>query len=127
MKENQIDIIKKSPVYMTKPYGYENQPPFLNCVVQGETELTAEELLNTLLMIEKEIGRVRRIHWGPRIIDLDIIFFDSVIIDKPNLKIPHPDIKNREFVLKPLADIAPDFIHPVLHKTVKELLEMLRH
>lgn len=125
MAQNNIHIIKKSTVYKTMPYGYKNQPVFLNCVVQAETMLSPEELLYVLLSIEKQMGRKRKIHWGPRIIDLDIIFYDNLIINSSNLKIPHPDMQNREFVLKPLCDIAPNFVHPVLHKTVKELLKEL--
>ena len=125
MEQNNIHIIKKSNVYKTMPYGYKNQPVFLNCVVQAETMLSPEELLYVLLSIEKQMGRKRKIHWGPRIIDLDIIFYDNLIINSSNLKIPHPDMQNREFVLKPLCDIAPNFVHPVLHKTVKELLKEL--
>ncbi len=125
MEQNNIHIIKKSNVYKTMPYGYKNQPVFLNCVVQAETMLSPEELLYTLLSIEKQMGRKRKIHWGPRIIDLDIIFYDNLIINSSNLKIPHPDMQNREFVLKPLCDIAPNFVHPVLHKTMKELLKEL--
>jgi len=125
MEQNNIHIIKKSNVYKTMPYGYKNQPVFLNCVVQAETMLSPEELLYTLLSIEKQMGRKRKIHWGPRIIDLDIIFYDNLIIDSSNLKIPHPDMQNREFVLEPLCDIAPNFVHPILHKTMKELLKEL--
>ena len=125
MEQNNIHIIKKSNVYKTMPYGYKNQPVFLNCAVQAETMLSPEELLYTLLSIEKQMGRKRKIHWGPRIIDLDIIFYDNLIINSSNLKIPHPDMQNREFVLKPLCDIAPNFVHPVLHKTMKELLKEL--
>ncbi|MEA3314121.1 MAG: 2-amino-4-hydroxy-6-hydroxymethyldihydropteridine diphosphokinase [Caldisericota bacterium] len=125
METNQITVIKKSPAYSTMPYGYKNQPMFLNCVVEAQTALSVEVLLHTLQKIEKEMGRIKKIHWGPRIIDLDIIFFDSDIVNKPDLQIPHPDMHSRDFVLKPLKDIAPDFVHPILHKTVKELLEQL--
>jgi len=125
METNQIAIIKKSPAYSTMPYGYKNQPMFLNCVVETQTDLSAEELLHAVQKIEKEMGRTKKIRWSPRVIDLDIIFFDSDIINKPDLQIPHPDMQNRDFVLKPLTDIAPDFVHPVLHKTIKELLEQL--
>ncbi len=125
MEATQIAVIKKSPIYSTMPYGYKNQPIFLNCVVETQTDMSVEELLHTLQKIEKEMGRTKKIRWGPRIIDLDIIFFDNNIINKPDLQIPHPDMQNRDFVLKPLKDIAGDFMHPVLHKTVKELLEQL--
>jgi 2-amino-4-hydroxy-6-hydroxymethyldihydropteridine diphosphokinase len=121
-----LRIIKKSPVYETEPYGLKEQPNFLNCIVEIEVEESPEELLKNFLKIEKEMGRERKIPWGPRIIDLDILFYDDLVIDEENLKIPHPDIKNRFFVLKPLLDIAPDFIHPVLKRTIKELLDELK-
>ncbi len=123
--QNNIHITKKSAIYKTMPYGYKDQPLFLNCAVQAETMLLPKELLYTLLSIEKQMGRVRKIHWGPRVIDLDIIFYDNLIINTPDLKIPHPDMQNREFVLKPLCDIAPGFVHPILHKTMKQLLKDL--
>ncbi len=122
-----IKILKKSSVIKTEPYGYTEQPEFLNCVVLAETELTPNKLLETLLSIEKEMGRVRKIHWGPRIIDLDIIFYDNLAINEENLKIPHPDMQNREFVLKPLNEIAPCYVHPVLCKTVRTLYEELEN
>ncbi len=125
LESKSLKILKKSPVYETKPYGVEKQPDFLNCVVEVETSLSPENLLKALLDIEKEMGRVREIHWGPRIIDLDILFYDDFIIDEENLKIPHPDIQNRYFVLKPLSDIAPQLLHPLLKKSIKELLEAL--
>ena len=127
IQENKIKVVKVSSIYETAPYGYTNQPAFLNCVLLGETALSPEELLKTLLTIEKEMGRVRKIHWGPRIIDLDIIFYDDLVINKPFLKIPHPDMQNREFVLKPIAEIAPCFVHPVFCKTVKTLYEELNN
>jgi 2-amino-4-hydroxy-6-hydroxymethyldihydropteridine diphosphokinase len=126
IKENGINIEKVSPIYETPPYGYTDQPAFLNCAVLAKTILSPHKLLDTLLSIEKEMGRVRKIHWGPRIIDLDIIFYDNLIIDEPDLKIPHPDMQNREFVLKPINDIAPCFVHPKFCKTVKTLYRELK-
>jgi 2-amino-4-hydroxy-6-hydroxymethyldihydropteridine diphosphokinase len=126
IKENGINIEKVSPIYETAPYGYTEQPTFLNCAIFAKTNLSPHKLLDTLLSIEKEMGRVRKIHWGPRIIDLDIIFYDNLIIDEPDLKIPHPDMQNREFVLKPINDIAPCFVHPKFCKTVKTLYRELK-
>ena len=120
-----LKIIKKSPVYETEPYGLREQPNFLNCVVEIETEEPPEELLKNFLKIEEEMGRERKIPWGPRIIDLDILFYENLIINEESLKIPHPDIENRFFVLKPLSDIAPKFIHPIFKKTIKQMLKDL--
>ncbi len=125
IKRRGIRIVKSAGIYRTKPYGYTNQPDFLNSALEIETTLSPEELLETLLSIEKEMGRVRKVHWGPRIIDLDIIFYDNLVINEKNLKIPHPDMQNRLFVLKPVSEIAPCRVHPVFCKTVKTLLEEL--
>ncbi len=127
IRENKITVEKVSSIYETAPYGYTEQPAFLNCALLGETVLSPRELLETLLAIEKEMGRVRKIHWGPRIIDLDIIFYDDLVINEPDLKIPHPDMQNREFVLKPISEIAPCFVHPVFCETVKTLYEELKN
>ena len=123
--EEGIDVKKVSSIIETEPYGVEEQPKFLNCVVECFTTLSPKELLTLLLDIERRLGRVRTLRWGPRTIDLDIIFYDDLVIDEPDLKIPHPDMQNRFFVLKPLSKIAGDFVHPVFKKTVKELLEDL--
>ncbi len=127
MGQNKIKTVKYAKFYETAPYGYTNQPTFLNTAVEVDTTLAPEKLLEALLKIEEEMGRVRKIHWGPRIIDLDIIFFDNIVIDKENLKIPHPDMQNREFVLKPISDIEPCWVHPLLCETVKTLLEKLKN
>lgn len=122
IKSSGIEITKKSKLYETEPYGYKEQPSFLNGALEVETDLSCKELLNRLLEIELEIGRVRELKWGPRIIDLDIVFFNDEIYEEENLRVPHPDMHNRSFVLKPLNDICPDYIHPVYKKSVKELL-----
>ncbi|SKB00233.1 2-amino-4-hydroxy-6-hydroxymethyldihydropteridinediphosphokinase [Caloramator quimbayensis] len=122
MKDRGLNVIKISEIYKTEPYGYTNQPEFLNGVLEALTDLEAVDVLNTLLNIEKDMGRVRKFKWGPRIIDLDILFFNDDVIDEKDLKVPHPDMQNREFVLKPLCEIAPDFMHPVLKKSVRDML-----
>ncbi|MCX7883755.1 MAG: 2-amino-4-hydroxy-6-hydroxymethyldihydropteridine diphosphokinase [Caloramator sp.] len=122
MKDRGLKVIKISQVYKTEPYGYTAQPEFLNGVLEAITSLDAVDVLKTLLEIEKDMGRVREFKWGPRIIDLDILFFNDDVIDEKDLKVPHPDMQNREFVLKPLCEIAPDFIHPVLKKSIKNML-----
>lgn len=124
--QNQMKITKRSDIYETEPYGYTEQPVFLNGAVEVETKLTCREVLEKLLNIEKEVGRVRKFKWGPRLIDLDIIFFNDEIYDEEDLKVPHTDMQNRDFVLKPLNELCPDIIHPVLKKTIKELLEDLK-
>jgi 2-amino-4-hydroxy-6-hydroxymethyldihydropteridine diphosphokinase len=126
MEDRGLKIIKTSKIYVTEPYGYKDQPEFLNGAVVVETSLSCRELLNVLLNIEKDMGRVRHFKWGPRNIDLDIIFYNDEVIDEPDLKVPHPDMQNRDFVLKPLCDLNPNFVHPVFKKTVKTLLEELK-
>lgn len=123
---NHMKIIKKSEVYETEPYGYKDQPSFINGALLAETELNCREVLERLLKIEAELGRVRLIRWGPRIIDLDIIFFNDEIYDEEDLKVPHPDMQNRDFVLKPLKDICPDYVHPLLKKSVAQMLYELK-
>ena len=125
LEEKGIRIVKKSNIYETEPYGYVDQPPFINGALEIETSLGCRELLKELLSIEKDIGRVRKFKWGPRIIDLDIIFFNNEIYGEEDIQVPHPDMQNRVFVLKPLSEICPDFIHPQLHKKVSELLDIL--
>jgi 2-amino-4-hydroxy-6-hydroxymethyldihydropteridine diphosphokinase len=127
LKDNNIKIIKESNIIETEPYGYKEQAKFLNLALEVETDLEPKDLMKLILEIEGELGRKREKKWGPRVIDIDIIFYDSLIINEPNLKIPHPDMQNRLFVLKPMQEIAQDFVHPVLKKTITELLEELLH
>ncbi|MEL5898095.1 2-amino-4-hydroxy-6-hydroxymethyldihydropteridine diphosphokinase [Clostridium sporogenes] len=126
IEKRGMKIIKVSPIYETEPYGVLDQDSFLNGVVKIETNLTPENLIEVLLDIEKQLDRVRERRWGPRTIDLDIIFYDDLITNKNNLIIPHKDMENREFVLKPLCDIDENFIHPVLKKSVKQLYDELK-
>lgn len=121
MEDYGLRIIKKSSIIETEPYGFKEQGKFLNGVILIETDLDPFDLLNLLLNIEKEMGRERKIRWGPRNIDLDIIFYDDLVINTDNLKIPHPDAHNRTFVMGPLSEIDPDFVHPVLNKKVKDI------
>jgi 2-amino-4-hydroxy-6-hydroxymethyldihydropteridine diphosphokinase len=117
-----VTVTDKSPVYETPPWGYEAQPAFLNMVVKAETSLEPELLLKYLKQIEAELGREQNFRWGPRLIDLDILFYDDLVIDTPPLVIPHPRLHERAFVLVPLSDIAPDLNHPVLNKNISSLL-----
>jgi 2-amino-4-hydroxy-6-hydroxymethyldihydropteridine diphosphokinase len=118
----KVSIVSCSSVYETPPWGYLDQPPFLNQVVKAETELTPLELLNFVKNIEQELGRTPGIPNGPRLIDLDILFYDDIQIEAGRLVIPHPRIAGRGFVLLPLADLAPDLVHPIFGKTVAEML-----
>lgn len=111
-----------SPLYDTSPYGFTEQPNFLNAVLLLDTPLSAVDLLNGLKKIEKDIGRKIRIRWGPREIDLDIILYDEMKISTADLTIPHPDFHNRVFVLRPLADVAPNLEIPGSQITIRESL-----
>ena len=117
----QINIVAISDKIVTKPYGNVEQDVFLNGVMKIETLLSADELLQILQKVEEHAGRERKIHWGPRTLDLDIIFYDDDIISEDDLIVPHPDMKNRDFVLKPLMQIAPYKLHPVYRKTISDM------
>jgi 2-amino-4-hydroxy-6-hydroxymethyldihydropteridine diphosphokinase len=121
LMESGLKVVKKSSMHETEPWGVKGQPRFINMAVETETELRPREMLNVLKAIEKRMGRVEAERYGPRIIDLDILLYDSLVIDEPDLKIPHPLMHEREFVLKPLSEIAPDVVHPVLKKTIREI------
>ena len=120
----QMTVKVKSPVYETPPWGFKEQDAFLNQVIKVETSLAPEPLLRHLKRLEAALGRVPNFQNGPRLIDIDILFFDSMIIETPPLVIPHPRLHERAFVLVPLNDIAPEFVHPLLHKPISELLLM---
>lgn len=118
----QLDVKKKSAVYETPPWGYADQPAFLNQVLMAETYLEPEDLLSHLKRLEVVLGREPTFQNGPRLIDMDILFYDDVEIDSPPLQIPHARLHQRGFVLVPLNDIAPELIHPILRKSVGEML-----
>lgn len=122
LKNNQNCIVcKVSDYIVTKPYGYTEQEDFLNGAVYLCTIYSPHELLDFLHEIENQADRKRLIHWGPRTLDLDILLYDSLILEEPDLIIPHPDMENREFVLKPLREIAPFKLHPVLLKRIRDI------
>lgn len=120
-------VEKVSTLISTAPYGVEDQPDFLNGCLRLRTLLYPRELLSELNRIEKEAGRERIIHWGPRTLDLDIIFYDDLICQEEDLCIPHVEMHKRDFVLRPLEEIAPYKRHPIYGKTVREMLEDLSH
>lgn len=124
LSENLTNIVE-SPRYATKAYGYTDQPDFLNSALAGDTNLSPQQLLKFVKDVEQRVGRVERFRWGPREIDIDIIFYDHVVINEPNLKVPHADFANRDFVLKPICDLNPYLVDPVSQKTVSELLEAI--
>lgn len=115
-------IQKISSIYKTEPVGYKNQDWFLNCALLAKTGLKPNELLAFLRSIEKRLGRKEAIKNGPRIIDLDILFYDGLVVKSKNLTIPHPRLHERLFVLAPLNDICPNLVHQILHRTIKQLI-----
>lgn len=122
---NDTEVLKISKWIVTKPYGGVEQDVFLNGVAEVKTLLTPRELLNGLHELEQAAGRERKVHWGPRTLDLDIIFYDKSVYENEALIIPHVDMENRDFVLKPMVELAPNFRHPILQKTMKQLLDEL--
>ncbi len=119
----EVRVVHQSKIYETPPWGFEDQRAFLNMAVQVETDLDPDELLNFLKRIEVRLGREPSFRWGPRLIDIDILFYDDLVRDSPQVSIPHPRLHERAFVLLPLAEIAPDLVHPVFKKRVLELLD----
>ena len=115
-------VVKRSPFYLTEPVGEKEQEWFVNGAIAVETSLAPRQLLDFLLAIERSMGRVRKKRWGPRVIDLDILFYGDEIIMENGLEVPHPHLHERMFVLVPLRDIAPDFVHPRLGKTISQII-----
>lgn len=124
-KYEAIRVKNRSSLIETEPWGNEDQSAFINCVCKIETWLSAKELMSLLLEIEKEFGRKRTSHWGPRTLDLDILFYDQLITDDPYIVIPHPLLHKRLFVLESLCELNPYIVHPLLRKRVIELKENL--
>lgn len=118
----QVDLKSHSSWYKTAPVG-PPQPDYLNGCAVLKVQLTPEELLKMLLNIERQFSRVRRERWGPRTLDLDLLLYDDLILNTPNLQIPHPSMQERAFVLVPLAEIAPDWIDPVSKKAIAQLVQ----
>ncbi len=122
LEENGLKITKRSALHETEPWGVKDQPRFVNMALEAETYLSPRELLVLLKKIENGMGRMPERKWGPRVIDIDILMYDDLKINEADLAVPHPLMHERAFVLAPLSEIAHEKVHPVLHKTVGELL-----
>lgn len=117
-----VSIIAASDVFETAPWGVREQPWFLNACLLAETQDSPRELLSKLQEVEKKLGRVSRYRWGPREIDLDLLFMDGLTVDEKDLVLPHPEMHNRSFVLVPLNQVAPGWVHPLLHRSISEMV-----
>jgi 2-amino-4-hydroxy-6-hydroxymethyldihydropteridine diphosphokinase len=122
LSEIGVRVLRRSSIYETEPVNFLAQPWFLNCVVEAETLHAPRQLLDGLQAIERKLGSKKLVPRGPRIIDLDIIFYEAAVIREAGMEIPHPRLAERRFVLIPLSELAPEFLHPVLRKTAAELL-----
>lgn len=121
-----VEIKKTSSIITTKPYGKIDQPDFLNCVVELNTNILPEELLKKCLNIENQLGRSRKGKWGPRTIDIDMLFYEDKIMNTKLLVLPHPELHKREFVLISLSELCPDLIHPIINKKIKDIFLELK-
>ena len=121
----EVVVVQASSIYVTPPWGYEDQPDFLNQVLETRSDLEPLQLLAHIKSVEAQMGRLQTFRNGPRLIDLDILFYGQRVVDETGLQIPHPRLQERAFVLVPLSEIAPDFVHPVLDVKVKTLLSLV--
>jgi len=121
----RVNLLKASSIYFTPPWGYQDQPDFLNQVVEVQTDLAPLPLLRYLKAIEAEMGRLETFRYGPRLIDIDILFYEGCIVQCEDLHIPHPRLVERAFVLVPLHEIAPDFVHPETAQSITDLLSLV--
>ncbi len=125
MQKAGLVVKKVASCIETLPYGGVDQPNFLNSACLVQTELTPLEVLEILQAVENSMGRVRTVHWGPRVIDLDILLYDDFVLHEPSLQIPHPDMLNRVFVLQPLLELDSELLHPLTGEKIKERLKEL--
>ena len=125
LTQQGVEVVRVSSFLSTEPYGVTDQPQFLNAVACVRTSLTPLALLDVLLATELAMGRVRLRHWGERNIDLDLLLYEDVVLDTKRLRLPHPDMQNRDFVLLPLAEVAPELKHPTLQNSKYETKENL--
>ncbi|MGV3639426.1 MAG: 2-amino-4-hydroxy-6-hydroxymethyldihydropteridine diphosphokinase [Adhaeribacter sp.] len=123
LQDDVGSIRQASAIYETAAWGLQDQPAFLNQVLLLETALQPEDLLREINRIEKALGRVREVKWAARVIDIDILYYDDLVLQTERLQIPHPYLQDRRFTLLPLAEIAPDWLHPVFQKTNRQLLD----
>ncbi len=121
-----VETLRTSKVITTLPFGKTDQPDFLNCVIKVKTSLKPEVLMQKCFDIENQLGRVREEKWGPRTIDIDMLFYEDMVINSKLLVLPHPELHKREFVLTSLYELCPDLIHPVLKKTIKNIFLELK-
>lgn len=126
IEREQIHVVARSSIYETEPQDVAGQPWFLNMAVVCETRFFPLQLLTALLRIEREMGRVRRLPRGPRVIDIDILLLGSAVIDTPRLTIPHPRMLERRFVIEPLLEIAPELLHPVTKRPLRDYLSQVK-
>ncbi|HIJ59764.1 MAG TPA: 2-amino-4-hydroxy-6-hydroxymethyldihydropteridine diphosphokinase [Nitrospirae bacterium] len=122
LSERGVIVQEVSSFYETEPWGYKDQPAFINIAVKAKTSLSPQKLLDVVKSIELKLGREKNFKWGPRLIDIDIIFYNDLIIDNDEIKIPHPLMQEREFVLKPLVEIMPHMVHPLFQRNIETLL-----
>jgi 2-amino-4-hydroxy-6-hydroxymethyldihydropteridine diphosphokinase len=123
LRENGLKITKRSGMHETEPWGVKDQPRFINMAVEAETDVSPRDLLLLLKKTERDMGRLPGKKWGPRVIDIDLLMYDNLQMNEAGLTVPHPLMHEREFVLLPLSEIAPEKVHPVLHKTIRALLD----
>lgn len=122
-----VTVLRMSPMERTAPYGKTDQPEFYNQTVEVSTELPPQDLLKVIHAIEQDLGRIRGEKWGPRMIDIDIQLYGFLTVNTPDLVIPHPDLANREFALRQLLYLVPDYVHPILNKTIHEIYTALQN
>ena len=124
LMESFFEVTDESAIYESEPWGVVEQPAFFNKVIRGKSPLSAQALLREALAVEQQMGRERKIKWGERLIDIDILYYGNEVVNLPDLTIPHPEIPNRRFTLVPLCELAPGLMHPTFKKTQAQLLSI---